>query len=98
MKAIITIELDYPEQIYDLYETKEIRFYDKEGVYMLWEGGFEIKPMPQRKIVGKIEKVDDFMKSEIQIINEKVTARMMLDTELLLASGYNKCIDEILGE
>lgn len=49
MKAIITIELDYPEQIYDLYETKEIRFYDKDGVYMLWEGGFEIKPMPQKK-------------------------------------------------
>ena len=57
-----------------------------------------LKPMPQRKIVGEIEKVDDFMKSDIQIINEKVTATMMLDTELLLASGYNLCIDEILGE
>lgn len=56
-----------------------------------------LKPMPQRKMVGEIEKVDDFMKSDIQIINEKVTARMMLDTELLLASGYNLCIDEILG-
>ena len=57
-----------------------------------------LKPMPQRKIVGEIEKVDDFMKSDIQIINEKVSAKIMLDTELLIASGYNLCIDEILGE
>ena len=49
MKAIITVELDYPEQIYDLYETKEIRFYDKDNVYSLWEGGFNIKPMPEKK-------------------------------------------------
>ena len=48
MKALITIELDYKEQIYDLYETKEIRFYDKDGVYMLWEGGFVIKPIPDK--------------------------------------------------
>ena len=51
MKALITIELDYPEQIYDLYETKEIRFYDKDGVYMLWEGGFEIKPVPAKELI-----------------------------------------------
>lgn len=57
-----------------------------------------LKPLPQRKIVGEIEKVDDFMKSDIQIINEKVTTQIMLDTELLLASGYNLCLDEILGE
>ena len=60
MKALITIELDYPEQIYDLYETKEIRFYDKDGVYMLWEGGFEIKPMPKKKVFA--EGLNDFQK------------------------------------
>ena len=48
MKALITIELDYPNQIYDLYETKELRLYfSKEGFY-IWEGGFEIKPMPKK--------------------------------------------------
>lgn len=49
MKAIITIELDYPEQIYDLYETKELRLYDDKGEFFIWEGGFEIKPIPQYK-------------------------------------------------
>lgn len=57
-----------------------------------------LKPIPQKKEVKEINDIDDFMKSEIQIINEKVTARMMLDTELLLASGYNLCVDELLGE
>lgn len=57
-----------------------------------------LKPLPQRKKVGEIEKIDDFMESDIQTINEKVTARIMLDTELLLASGFNLCLDDILGE
>lgn len=91
MKAILVIDID------DEYLGKEIsliKFTDDNAIYC----NTKLKPMPQRKIVGEIEKVNDFMKPDIQIINEKVTAKMMLDTELLLASGYNKCIDEILGE
>ena len=104
MKALIVLNLeDCTFDEIDEAEIKEISlvYQDKETgkkYDFLWETGFKIVPMPQRKIVGEIEKVDDFMKSDIQIINEKVTAKIMLDTELLIASGYNLCIDEILGE
>lgn len=109
MKAILVIEFD--DEWLDRIKTTcgemfaDITIYKKESLenqcdysqrlYRCW---CPLKPLPQRKKVGEIEKVDDFMKSDIQTINEKVTARIMLDTELLLASGYNLCIDDILGE
>lgn len=106
MKAILVIDL--PDKDYagrEIIEPKiEYKVFNKVGFnelgyFEMGIHGYELlKPMPQRKIVGEIKKVDDFMKSDIQIINEKVTASMILDTELLLASGYNLCIDEISGE
>lgn len=57
-----------------------------------------LKTMPEKKYVEEIKEVNDFMKTDIQIMNDKIVSEIMLDTDLLLASGYNKCIDEILGE
>lgn len=82
MKAIITIELDYPEQIYDLYETKELRLYDDKGEFFIWEGGFEIKPMPEKLDANDWHRMFD---GEYKIREAK-------------GYGYNACIDEILGE
>ncbi len=100
MKALITIELDYPEQIYDLYETKEIRLYDKDNVYSLWEGGFEIMPMPQKKEV-EVNKIEDIMHVEYSIddiYTKKYVADIRLATDKLISLGYNACIDEIAGD
>lgn len=109
MKAILMIELD-DEWLDRINLTCEDMFadvviYKKESlenqcdysqrIYRCW---CPLKPMPERKKVGEIERVDDFMKSEIRVIAEKVEAQIRLDTELLLATGYNACIDEILGE
>lgn len=99
MKAILVIDVPDKYSDRDIYALHEIYTYEGnryERIEEYKEGLHKLKPMPQRKIVGEIEKVSDFMKSDIQVINEKVSAEIMLDTELLLASGYNKCIDEIL--
>lgn len=103
MKAILVIDIndDYLEDYENFYVDYDLRAERKDvnvNESIRYVEDCPLKPMPQRKMVGEIEKVDDFMKSDIQIINEKVTAKIMLDTELLLASGYNSCIDEILGE
>lgn len=99
MKAILVVDLDQHENI-DIEGTKAtyIELETKNEIRKISLIGHWLKPLPQRKIVGKIKEVDDFMKSDIQVINEKVIAEMRLDTELLIASGYNLCIDEILGE
>ena len=57
-----------------------------------------LKPLPQKAEVGEIRKVDDFMKTEIQQTLDGLSANIMLQTELLIATGYNLCVDEILGE
>ena len=71
---------------------------DESDLYNRRKNWCPLRPMPQKKEVKEINAIDDVMKSDIQIIYEKVTAKIMLDTELLIASGYNLCIDEILGE
>ena len=105
MKALAIVELPdccyhckfniTDEDMQDCYLCHKKFNKDEQMVRQEW---CPLKPIPQRKKVGEIEKIDDFMKSDIQTINEKVTAKIMLDTELLIASGYNLCIDKILGE
>lgn len=97
MKAMIIFDInEHTYEAINEYFTSEITLHLGNEGYFDFKDAI-LQPMPQRKMVGKIKEVDDFMKSEIEIINEEVTARMMLDTELLIASGYNLCIDEILG-
>ena len=108
MKAILIIDIpdDYDEygsgDWYVVGDDDLRVVYEEDGALKTYkyidDDMAQLKPLPQKKKVREINKVDDFMKSDIQIINEKVTAKIMLDTELLLASGYNQCLDDILGE
>lgn len=98
MKAIIVFDVgEFTYEAINEYFTGDITLHLGNDGYCGFKDAI-LQPIPQRKIVGKIKEVDDFMKSDIQIINDKVTAQIMLNTELLIASGYNMCIDEILGE
>lgn len=59
-----------------------------------------LKPIPQKKEV-EVNKIDDIMRVEYSIediYNGKYVADIMLETDKLIAIGYNGCIDEILGD
>ena len=59
-----------------------------------------LRPLPQ-KIEVDVKKIEDIMNTEFQmvdVIQDKIKAKIKLDTDKLIALGYNKCIDEILGE
>lgn len=93
-KAILILDNIDETEIAELRANIQLNLYGEDrGEYT----NCPLKPMPERKKVGEIERVDDFMKSEIRVMVEKVEAQIRLDTELLLATGYNACIDEILG-
>lgn len=61
---------------------------------------WKLKPLP-KKIEVNVEKIEDIMHTEyrtIDIIQDKYIADIKLEVDNLIAVGYNRCIDEILGE
>lgn len=59
-----------------------------------------LKPLPRKKEV-EVNKIEDIMHTEFQtidVISDKYIANIKLETDKLIAIGYNGCIDEILGE
>lgn len=98
MKAILVFDVnEFTYEAINEYFTGDITLHIGNSGFIDFKD-VALQPLPKKKKTKEINVIDDFMKSDIQIINEKVTAQMRLDTELLLASGYNLCIDEILGE
>ena len=62
--------------------------------------GALLKPMPQKKEID-VKKIEDIMHIEFQftdVIRDKYIADIKLETDKLIAIGYNRCISEILGE
>ena len=57
-----------------------------------------LKLMPNKKIVKEIRSMNDIVGYSINQLGDIFTAHVELQTETLLSLGYNKCIDEILGE
>lgn len=58
-----------------------------------------LKPLP-RKIEVDVKKIEDIMHAEFQmtdVIQDKIVADIKLETDKLIALGYNQCIEEILG-
>ena len=59
-----------------------------------------LKPLPQ-KIEVDVKKIEDIMHTEFQMANvfqDKIIADIKLETDKLIALGWNKCIDKISGE
>ena len=59
-----------------------------------------LRPLPQ-KIEVDVEKIEDIMTTEFQmvdVIQDKIKAKIKLDTDKLIALGWNGCINEILGD
>lgn len=99
-KAILIID-DIPENLFteNLSIKYQLIYYPDGHMKELGRHGKRrLRPMPEKKNVGEIETVSDYMKSDISQMIDGLYASITLDTELLLATGYNRCIDEILGE
>lgn len=59
-----------------------------------------LKPLP-RKIEVDVKKIEDIMHVEYQtidVIQDKIRADIKLETNKLIALGWNACIDKISGE
>ena len=55
----------------------------------------KLRPLPEKKSV-KVEKIEDLMHTEFLL--DSLVAKINLDTDRLIALGWNSCVDEILGE
>ena len=51
-----------------------------------------LKLLPQKKEV-EVNKIDDYMHTEFSV--DKLSAKILLDTEKLIALGWNACLEEI---
>lgn len=59
-----------------------------------------LKPLPQ-KLEVKVDTFDDIMHTEFQmtdVIADKLIANIRLETDKLVALGWNACLDAIVGE
>ena len=109
MKAILVINMpkDCGEcmLLADGYLEKQNRWFDKCWVKQkLLDNDMKkpkwcpLKPMPQKKEV-EVNKIEDIMNTEFQmvdVIQDKIKAKIKLDTDKLITLGWNACIDMIL--
>lgn len=103
MKAILVIDLPSDLDI-SLDEFKaDITMLSKDfSKSMLFHKykNIELKPMP-KKLEVDVKKIEDIMHAEYQmvdVIQDKIIAEIKLNTDKLIALGWNGCINEILGD
>lgn len=58
-----------------------------------------LKPIPQKKEAKEIKHFEDFVyvKTEYDLIENKIVGKIKYDIETIFNEGYNSCLDEILG-
>lgn len=106
MKAVLLI--DMPKSCADCKYCGFEQF-TKKSACVICEGNFDIdedienersaicplRPLPEKKNVA-VEDIEDIMHTEFLL--DSLIAKIHLDTDKLIALGWNSCVDEILGE
>ena len=90
MKAVLVIDLPDDMWIEDT-QTLNVTLYNGLFVREV-KMNRHLKPLPKKKEV-EANKIEDLIHSEFSIDN--LTAKILLDTEKLIALGWNACLKEI---
>ena len=96
MKAIVVI--DMPDEVDPSdYELSYALLGHKKGKFPTYATVLEvrgaIKPLPEKK-EASVYNIEDIMKTEVNL-GEQVSAMVRLNTDKLIALGYNWCLEEI---
>ena len=94
MKTILVVDIGNDEYLLNK-KIDAICFEDGDKIY---DNFNFLKPMP-KKIKVDVKLIEDIMHTEFQMtdfIRNKFIAKINLETDKLIAIGYNRCIDEIL--
>lgn len=98
MKVMLVINIDDNTDI-ESYDVRVWCYNKTTGLAKLYQN-VELKPIPQKMEVD-VKKIEDIMHTGFQmvdVIQDKIVADIKLETDKLIALGYNQCIDEMLGD
>lgn len=102
MKVVMTVDIP----IEDYTAISELDFHANINIFpgvttTMHHYSFEnvvVRPLPEKV---KVKKIEDIMHAELQIMDEienRLIAKIKLETDKLFALGYNAYHDEITGE
>lgn len=99
MKVVVTFDIDEKDLDDLVVMAKVYRKKDGYKEFVSVENNLPLKQLPEKKNV-EVEKIDDIMRTEFQtadVFTDKFVAKIKLDTDKLLALGWNSCLENIIG-